>query len=79
MGDLLDDTFITLEKGHAKIEQTKCIFNTTKVIAMAKVVKISVNTILLHRNFNAVYGILEHEPPQCNVSGRLSGVIQSSY
>lgn len=79
MGDLLDDTFITFEKGHAKIEQPKCIFYIAKVTAMAKAVKILVITILLHHNFNAVCGILEHEPPQCNVSGRLSGVIQSSY
>lgn len=79
MGDLLDDTFITLEKGQAKIKQPKCIFYTTKVTAMAKVVEILVNTILLHLNVNAVYGVLEHEPPRCNVSGRLSGVIQSSY
>lgn len=79
MGDLLDDTFITLEKGQAKIEQLKCIFYTTKVTAMAKVVKILVNAILLHLNLNVVYVVLEHEPPRCNVSGRLPGVIQSSY
>lgn len=71
MGDLLDDTFITLGKGQAKIEQPKCIFYTTKVTAMAKVGKTWVNAILLHLSFNAVYGVLEHEPPRCNVSGRL--------